>query len=1340
MLTFDCLKKKISFIFISFLGLLTAVHAQPYYFKHYQVENGLSNNSVSCSLQDKNGFLWFGTINGLNRFDGYSFKVFRHNAEDTNSIGSSFIRCLLEDHKGCLWIGTNKGIYLYHSHIEKFSLFPAGHPGDVTDLKRDNAGKLWIISNLNLFSYDSATGKLTSYTLDSVSGTVTSIAITTDQTIWASTNTGLIKKYNPESGQFIAYSVLRKAGNKESLNIEKIYPLKNGNLLVGTLTRGVELFDVVKKTFQDIVSENPDGTGIFAREFIELNEKEYWIGTETGIYKYDANDHTTIRLDKQYDNHYSISDDVIFTFCKDREGGLWVGTYFGGLNYYPKSFTTFEKYFPLYRKHSISGNAIHEICKDHLGNLWVGTEDGGLNKMDLIQNTFTSYKPTGRKTSIAYHNVHGLLADGDSLWVGTFMHGLDIMNIKTGKVVRHFDAGPGVHDLKNDFIVTLYKTRSGEILIGTWKGLFKYNRKTDNFSPVPFFDGAIQALWEDEKGTLWAGTQGKGVIYYNLHTKEKGSLVYDANDSNSLCENHVNSVFEDSKTNLWFSTEGGLCKYQKDKKLFTRYSTKNGMPDNLIFKILEDEKNNLFISTSRGLVRFNPDSGNIITYTRSNGLLSDQFNYNSAYRDIDGRMFFGSVKGLISFKPDEFIKNTQVPPVFITGFQVNNNELSVEAKGTPLKESIIYTKQISLSYDQSTFSIDFAALSYTVPEMNEYSYKMDGVDKDWTFLKINRKVYYTKLPPGDYKFRVKGSNSSGIWNNGQAMLDIVIFPPFWQSVWAYMLYTVLILGISFMLIKSYLNQLVEKSRRRFEMLEIEKEREIYHSKIEFFTNIAHEIRTPLTLIKMPLDKLMRKQNNNSETKQNLRTMEKNTNRLIDLTNQLLDFRKTEMDKFSLNFVKTDITELLEETYGIFKLAAEQKEIAFKLEVPGIALQAYVDPEALKKILSNLFNNAIKYAVGKVQVKLLHFNSEDTLFKIVFKNDGYIIPFDLKEKIFEPFYRIRETEKQSGTGIGLPLSRSLTELHKGVLDLLQSEGGMNVFVLSLPIHQEKEFKLHADESELKIEKELIPDINDADHSAKREILLVEDNKEILEFICNELSSEYSVRKSLNGAEALEIIKEGNVQLVISDIMMPVMDGLELCKRIKTNLEYSHIPIILLTAKNSLHAKIEGLEVGADAYIEKPFAFEHLNAQISNLLLNKDKIKEYFASSPVTHMKTIGYTKADRNFLEKLKHVIDENLTNIDIDVEQLSKIMNMSRPTFYRKIKALSNLTPNELIHIARLKKAAELLSEGNYKVYEVAGMVGYSLQTNFARDFHKQFGMSPSEYINGKQLEKNPMK
>ena len=1319
--------------------MFSTLCAQEYYFKHYHVENGLSNNSVNCSLQDNTGFLWFGTINGLNRFDGYSFRIFRHDPQDSTSIGSNFIRCLYQDKNGSLWIGTNKGIYVYEPRSEKFNLFSQSNLDEVSDFKEDKSGRLWLVSNSNLFSYDHLTRKIKHYCLDSEPGTITSIAITPDSAIWVSTTTAMLKKYSPVYDSFFTCSILKRPEG-HPVRIEKIYPLHNNNLLIGTLTRGVKLFNVANKSFQDIVCLNNDKTDIFVRDFLQMTENEYWVGTETGIYIYNTNDHSTIRLKKEYDNSYSISDDVILSFCKDREGGLWIGTYFGGLNYYPNQFTTFQKYFPEYSKPSISGNAIHEICKDTFGNLWVGTEDGGLNKIDLIKNTFTSFKPNGTKSGIAYHNIHGLLATGDSLWIGTFMHGLDIMNIKTGKIIRHYNAGPGSHELKNNFIITIFQTHAGDILIGTQNGLFRYNRPTDDFSAVPNFETQIQTLWEDEQGTLWVCTRGNGVMYYNLQTKQRGSLLYDTKNENSICNNYVNGIFEDSRLNLWFATDGGLCKFQKDKKIFTRYTTKNGLPDNLIFRILEDGKKNLFVSTSKGLVCLNPENGDIRTYTKSNGLLSDQFNYNSAYKDTDGRMFFGSVKGLISFKPDEFIKNTGIPPVYITGLEINNSEISANSAGSHLNESIIYTKNISLPYDQSTLSIDFAALSYTVPEMNEYSYKMEGLDKDWTFLKSNRKVYYTKLPPGNYLLKVKGSNSSGIWNHKEASLEIKISPPYWQSIWAYILYGVFISGVGYLFIKNYLNRLVEKNRRRFELLDMEKEREIYHSKIEFFTNIAHEIRTPLTLIKMPLDKLIRKKNSNAEINYNLKTMEKNTNRLIDLTNQLLDFRNTEIDKFSLNFVKTDISELIKETYSTFQLAAEEKDILFKLELPGIALQAYVDPESLKKILSNLFNNAIKYAESRVFIRLKNFNSDDKLFTIIIQNDGFIIPYDLKEKIFEPFYRIKETDKQPGNGIGLSLSRSLAELHKGVLDLSKPENDLNIFVLTLPIHQEKEFKFQMDETAPPVEDSSNPDNEEFNDVSKPEILLVEDNKEILDFICNEISYEYLVRKSFNGKEALEILKEGNIQLVISDIMMPVMDGLELCKRIKTNLEYSHIPIILLTAKNSLHAKIEGLETGADAYIEKPFDFEHLSAQISNLILNRNKIKEYFASSPLTHIKTIGYTKTDKNFLEKLKSVIDENLVNMDIDVEQLSKIMNMSRPTFYRKIKALSNLTPHELIHITRLKKAAELLSDGNYKVYEVASMVGYSLQTNFARDFHKQFGMTPSDYINDRQVKKNFIK
>jgi ligand-binding sensor domain-containing protein/signal transduction histidine kinase/DNA-binding response OmpR family regulator len=1293
---------------------------QPYYFNHYQVENGLSNNSVGCSIQDDDGFLWVGTINGLNRFDGYTFKTFYCDPGDTTSIGSNFIRCLYNDGHGTIWVGTNKGVYTFDKISEKFRLVRPLPQGNSTEIICDGMGGFWFIIDFFVYRLDPRNGKVKGYLVEGRSPVATSIAITPDKALWVSTSNGCIKKYAPGPDSFYTYSAYRKVADPYSTSIEKIYPMNDSSFLIGTRSEGVKLFDTRTKAYRDIITLNEEGTGIYARTFIRRNEHEYWIGTETGIYIYNSVSGAVSHLQREYDDPYSISDNVIFAFCQDREGGLWVGTYLGGLNYLPEQFVFFKKFFPRLLSPSLSGNGVHEISKDRFGNFWIGTEDGGVDKVDMHKMTFTCFKPTPSKGSIAYHNIHGILATGNELWIGTFEHGLDVMNILTGKVIRHYNAGPGKHDLKSNFIITIYQTRAHEILIGTWGGLFKYNRGEDDFSPVPEFGTHIQALLEDDQDILWCCTQGEGVYNYDPRTGQYRHFGYDPNDVNSLIDNHVNGIFQDSRNQLWFATEGGLCKYEKKTGAFIRYTTKNGLPDNLIFRILEDGKRDLWISTSKGLVCFNPDTKDIITYKRSNGLLSDQFNYNSSFKDTDGMFYFGSVKGLIGFNPARFVKNTYVPPIYITGIQINSKEF----------KPITYAREIELPFSQSTVSIDFAALSYTVPDMNEYAYKLDGLDKDWTYLKTNRKAYFTKLPAGKYTFKVKGSNSSGIWNEKEAELVIDILPPWWVSGWAYALYALVFAGLVYIIVRYYIVRTAERNRRKIELLEMEKEREIYHAKIEFFTNVAHEIRTPLTLIKLPIDKLMRRYHLHPEINENLRTMERNTNRLIDLTNQLLDFRKTESDKFSLSFVKTDISELVRGIFTNFQPAAEEKSIGFRLELPRLTLQAFVDAEAVKKILNNLINNAIKYAAGKVTVQLLPFSSEDNVFSIEVRNDGFIIPYDQKEKIFLPFYRLKETEKQPGTGIGLPLARSLAELHKGILDLKKPENNLNIFLLTLPIHQDQEFVLQNVEAELAVPDER-PE-NGPDLS-KPVILFVEDNKEILDYISGELQCEYTVRKALNGKQALEVLKDEQVQLIISDVMMPVMDGLDLCKQLRTDLEYNHIPIILLTAKSTLHAKIEGLEVGADAYIEKPFVLEHLKAQISNLLSNRTRIKEYFANSPLVHIKTIGYSKVDKQFLEELDAIIQRNLSKMDVDVEHLARLMNMSKATFYRKIKALSNLTPHELVNLSRLKMAAQLLADGNYKIYEVAHQVGYTMPSNFARDFHKQFGMTPSEYVNSQK-------
>jgi signal transduction histidine kinase/streptogramin lyase len=792
---------------------------------------------------------------------------------------------------------------------------------------------------------------------------------------------------------------------------------------------------------------------------VQTGPDEFWVATESGIFIYNIRTGSFTNLRKKYNDGYSLSDNAVYTFCKDIEGGIWAGTYFGGVNYYPKPHTFFRKYFPKIGENSLSGNVVREIRQDKHGNFWIGTEDAGLNKLDTATGKFTHFKPTGNKGAISYSNIHGLLVNGDELWIGTFEHGLDVMNINTGKVIRHY-VSSDKNLLISNFIYCIYKTDSNEVMIGTTRGIYVYNKSKDEFTPlakIPQYNWYTTIL-KDKSGTIWAGTFGNGVNFLDTKTLQSGNLRYDEKNKNSLSSDRVNCIFEDSNNQLWFTTEGGLCKFNRKTKDFTRYTTANGLPSNFTISILEDGEKKLWISTTKGLVRFDPKTEELEVYTKANGLLTDQFNFSSGFKDAEGRMYFGSAKGLISFNPAEFKKNVFTPQVYITGFQVDNKDLAISKSGSPLTKSISYTDKITLKNNQSTFSIDFAALSYTAPEMSQYAYKMEGLDKDWVYMEANRKTYFTGLPAGNYVFKVKAANSSGAWSKQETKLIIEILPPWWASVWAYAFYALISAIILFLAIRNYHQRVEEKNRRKIEMLESAKEKEIFQAKIEFFTNVAHEIRTPLTLIKGPLEKVVKKAQDIPELTNSLKIMEKNTNRLIQLTNQLLDFRQTEIKGFSLNFVEANISELLEETHLSFKPLAEQKNMVINMKLPRNALYAFVDIEALNKILSNLFGNAIKYADKKVQVSMLPWNKDDQFFTIEIKNDGYLIPFEMKEKIFEPFFRLKETEKQRGTGIGLALSRSLAELHKGTLDLKEPANNLNVFVLRLPIHQENEFNL------------------------------------------------------------------------------------------------------------------------------------------------------------------------------------------------------------------------------------------------------------------------------------------
>ena len=632
-------------------------------------------------------------------------------------------------------------------------------------------------------------------------------------------------------------------------------------------------------------------------------------------------------------------------------------------------------------------------------------------------------------------------------------------------------------------------------------------------------------------------------------------------------------------------------------------------------------------------------------------------------------------------------------------------------------------------YNRNSFAFRFAALCYAAPEENYLSYTLKGFDKEWYSTTKSSTASYTNLKPGDYTFCVKTAYAKGEWSNDIKSIHIHIAPPFWKSPWAYLLYFILsAAGIGYIFYR-FRKQITDKQRRQLEILEAEKEKEIYHAKIDFFTNIAHEIRTPLTLIKGPLENILHKENIDRNTiRENLDVMERNTLRLLDLTNQLLDFRKTETKGFRLNFMDCNISQLIRDTYIRFNPAAQQNGLKFQTDLPEQDFNAPVDKEALTKILSNLFNNAVKYATSSIHVSLIPpcGMKEPGYFSIMVSNDGHPIPHDMQEKIFQPFVQIKQTsggQRTAGTGIGLPLARSLAELHKGKLYLKDREE--ICFCVELPVDQEKAIQLQKDST---ISQTGNMQTVIRQHSTNICILVVEDDPEMQNFICAQLETVYCVIRASNGKEALQVLSEKTISLIVSDVMMPEMDGFELCHTLKTDIEHSHIPIILLTAKVTMQSKIEGIELGADDYIEKPFSTEYLLARIANLLSNQDKLRHAFTSSPFVNAKTIALSKADENFLDKLIEVIQKNISEPDFNVDILAEKMNMSRSSLHRKIKGIAQITPNEFIQLERLKMAAQLIQSGEYRINEVCYIVGFNSSSYFAKCFQKQFGVLPKDF------------
>jgi len=1055
------MRPTISFVFFQvmiFLAISTC-KGQSYYFKHYQADDGLAHNSLTSIIQDSKGIIWIGSRGGLNSFDGYSFKTYKNKKNKFGNIGNNIVTALAEDKTGMLWIGTGTGVFKYDPYREVFTPLEIAPHSYIDNVLPDNENNLFFLANRRLYQYIQKENRTVNLNIQA-----SCIAFDSNMNLWIGNDQGLIINYNPRTKSTSSVRIIDQQVPPNLRSISKIFFVNDHELLVGCFKQGLKSYNTKTGLIKSLPLKNSQATDIYVRDITAGDDQEYWVATESGIYIYNLATNTSRNLRKRNGDPYSIADNAVYAVCRDNQGGMWAGTFFGGLNYYSKENARFEKYYPLMGTNSISGSAVREICSDNKGNLWIGTEDAGFNKLDLKTGKFTNFNATGKKGAVSYPNIHGLMALGDQLFIGSFLHGLEIMNMRTGLITDRFKFIGDKNDKVSDFVLSIYLTRDNTLLIGTaytGSGLFTYDRKRKKFARIQEipYNTYMFDVKEDHEGNIWTGSVAQGTFYYNPKTGKHGNIRFgDTINHQIVNEFPVYGILEDSNHALWFTTEGGgFIRLSPDRKTIKKFTTKNGLPSNVFFRMLEDDSKHLWISSLKGLVCFDMLTEKFKIYTKSNGLITDQFNYNSAHKAADGKMYFGSVKGMIAFDPKAFKQKETGPPTYITGFQINNQDVTANTQNTPLSKAILYTDTIVLSHDQNNFSIEFAALNYSSPEVTRYEYRMQGLDKKATFLSSNRKAYFTDLSAGSYTFLVRAKSNVDSWKGKERRLFIQILPPFWKSYTAYLLYVLVFSIILFWSLRYYHRSLERKNLNKLQLFEHEKEKEIYQAKIEFFTNIAHEIQTPLTLIIGPVERMLKKADEHLGIKKSLLMVEKNAKRLAELTSQLLDFRKTEMHQFGLNFVNINLHGLLKEQIAAFRQEAEKNHISLNLELPDNQVTVFADMEALVRICSNLISNAIKYGDHRVTVSLATLKPADEQFIIRFSNDGKGIPNEFSKQIFEPFFRLHSKDKP-GTGIGLSLAQTLTELHNGSLTLVSGATDQVVFELALPIHQKIEFKL------------------------------------------------------------------------------------------------------------------------------------------------------------------------------------------------------------------------------------------------------------------------------------------
>ena len=1299
----------------------TAAMAQGdnYLFRHIGVNDGLSQTTVYALLQDRTGFIWMGTKAGLNRYDGTAIRTYSHHAGQSG-LTSDFVNALYEDPEGRIWVGTDEGVSLYSPLTDTFEPFllktSEGRcvTNNVTVIEGDGH-HIYIASNeQGLFCYDADHGTLANYPLTGHPN-VAGLTIDSSGRLWLGFFGGGLY-YSTD--HLRSLHPLRDSQGREPFMgdiVSAIVEHQPDRFIVGTDRHGLTMVDMTQPSVTPIVSTE-GGKPVFVRD-VAMNGQQVWAATEQGLYVYDLSTRHVAHYAHEPSNPFSLADNSLYALCRDRDGGMWIGSYFAGAAYLPRQLSAFERFMPQSgQATTLHGRHVREMVQDQHGQVWIGTEDGGLNIFNPTTRTFDFLD-----ASADFPNVHGLCIDGDRLWVGTFSYGLKVVDITTRRVVASYAVGDG-HGLRDNTIFSIHRSPQGELWLGTIRGLCRYDRTTDTFVYDPQLPAVlIDDILTDTQGRLWVATQTNGIF---RQTSDGQWHNYSHHRQNDMASDRTIDLAIDAEGGIWAASEGGgVYRYDATQDRMQPVSLPLQPAISTVFQIVEDHSQTLWMSTYNSIISYHIPTGETRRHEPADGISDNIFNYSSSLLDQDGRIYLGTLDGFIRFSPSVWSAPTAGQPLIVASqLSIGGQPVSTTTPGSPLTQNIVSTRRLRLSHRQNSFALQLSALCYDRPQEGLMEYRLDNYDHQWQPMRADNVVAYSNLPAGHYRLRVRMKEAADDADGGYA-LDIRVSPHPLLSWWAQAVYGLLAVVAVYLLVRFFTLRQRYKRQHILDQFEHEKEQELYESKISFFTNVAHEIRTPLTLIKGPLEHIIASGRiSDAAVSDDLNVMQQNTNRLHTLINQLLDFRKTEVNGLRLNFERCDTAQIVGSIVDRFRPTLRQRNIDVHISLPQEPLYAHVDREGFTKIVSNLVNNATKYGQSHVSITL---TTEGDHLLLTVANDGNVIPQSMREQIFTPFFRVPADDHAStttGTGIGLAMARAITELHGGTIRMDDSLEE-NVFCLRIPLSQKDSVVLDT------IVTAATPQTAAASNPDAPTVLIVDDNPQMLAYEQQRLQADYNVISAANGEEALTRLRQSDVDVIVSDVMMHPVSGMELCRRVKHDVEMSHIPLILLTALTTEQAKMEGMESGADAYIEKPFSMDHLLTTIASLLHERQSVKRAYSESPFTPSDSVSISEADHDFLRRLEQIVERELTNSQLNVDMLASGMNMSRSSLNRKIRGTLNVSPNDFIRIERLKRAAQLLKAGRTHVADVCYQVGFSTPSYFTKCFYRQFGLLPKDFI-----------